>query len=112
VTTIPFPGKAATLTYTADSEPTTDTSKWPRIKVTVKKDGEPIYEYGRNYSMMKTFHPFHWWDKEEQRWHDYALISPEYTTFQVLDLESLEIVAKRGYETREWREGEEALYRE
>lgn len=72
-------------------------SGWPRGEVVVEAlangEWQEVYRYTRNYSMRKTFHPFR--QLQDGRWHDYALISPRYTSFEVLDLESGEVVASR-----------------
>jgi len=78
--------------------------EWPRGKVQLTKDDEVIYEYTRNYSFMDTFEPFRQWNGE--RWHNYALISPRYSTFSVLDLETAEVIAERPYPQRNWFTGE------
>jgi hypothetical protein len=56
---------------------------------------EDIFEYDRNYSMMKTFEPFR--QLKNGVWHDYALISTRYTRFEVLDLEARSIIATCPY---------------
>lgn len=56
---------------------------------------EPIYEYHRNYSMLDTFEPFRWWDEDKEIWRHLALIAPSYYSFQVLDLDNREIIAKK-----------------
>lgn len=93
--------------YTAEANKTSDPEKWPHTHVQVfhhAPDGTKtqVYEYGRNYSMMKTFEPFRQW--KDGVWHYYALISPFYTSFEVLDLESGEVIAKRPMPTitQEW----------
>lgn len=71
---------------------------WDHTRVDVYREahgGELIYSYERNYPMALTFEPFRQYRDGE--WHDYALISPEYTRFQVLDLESCTIVAKEPF---------------
>lgn len=69
---------------------------WPQLTVKVFRieDGEDVQvaEYDRNYSMRKTFEPFA--QKQEDGWHDYALISTDYMSLAVLDLESGEIIAE------------------
>lgn len=86
--------------YTAQYDPNPGNG-WRKGKVTVFRDGQPIYTYERNYSMLKTFEPFRQL-QFDGKWHEYALISPRYTTFQVLDLEKLEVVAERPYPQRDW----------
>lgn len=75
------------------SEPRT----WTQVEVAVydleHNENEPIYTYHRNYSFLKTFEPFRIWVEEENRWRNFALISPEYVSFKVLDLDTKEIVA-------------------
>lgn len=69
---------------------------WPQLTVKVFRIEDAgdvqVAEYDRNYSMMKTFEPFA--QKQEGGWHDYALISTDYMSLAVLDLESGEIIAK------------------
>lgn len=91
---------------------------WPRGPVNVyriEEDGSEtvVTTYTRNYSMLKTFEPFA--QKQGDTWHDYALISPDYTSLSVLDLESGEIIAEEQPEvvTKEqaakskfWKEGD------
>lgn len=92
--------KAIRHRYKAVTERTSGDKEWPKGHVQITKDDEVVYEYDRNYSFMKTFEPFRQWNGE--RWHNYALISPRYTTYQVLDLETYEVVAERGYPQRDW----------
>jgi len=47
--------------------------------------------------MMKTFEPFRQF--KDNVWHDYALISTQYTRFEVVDLEIGKIVATEAYPT-------------
>lgn len=65
---------------------------WDSTLVKVYRGETQVAEYLRHYAMMRTFEPFQQWDGE--RWHEYALISPEYTRTSVLDLESGEVVAE------------------
>jgi len=67
-----------------------------------EEKGKVVYEYDRNYSMMKTFEPFR--QLQNGVWRDYALISPQYTRFEVVDLESGTVVAVEPYPTitQEW----------
>ncbi len=69
---------------------------WPQLTVKVFRIEETgdvqVAEYERNYNMRKTFEPFS--QKQEGRWHDYALISSDYTSLAVLDLESGVIIAE------------------
>lgn len=60
--------------------------------ITVHDNGKEIYEYRRNYGFLKTFEPFRWWNDEKSRWEYYALISPIYTGFQLLNLTDITIV--------------------
>lgn len=78
--------------------------EWPRARVEVLKDGAVIYTYDRNYAMLNTFHPFRQFKDGE--WRNYALISPRYTTYAVLDLQTLEIIATRGYPQVPWIKNE------
>ena len=82
--------------YTVKYE--TDQTGWSRTKVsvynTMYSTTEPIYEYGRNYDMLNTFEPFRLWDEDKEQWRNFALISPKYTNFEVLDLDNKEIIAK------------------
>lgn len=87
-----------------------DESKWPRTRVEVLENGEPIYTYDRNYGMIHTFHAFRQF--KDGVWRNYALISPKYSTYSVLDLQTLEIIATRGYPQRDWyRSGEYDQYK-
>lgn len=68
------------------------------VKISRYVDGQlkPVFEYVRNYrSMYDTFHPFR--QLQDGVWYDYALISPEYTRFAVVDLQKQEIVAVLPY---------------
>lgn len=47
--------------------------------------------------MLETFEPFRLWDSSQERWRNFALISPKYTNFEVLDLDSHEIIARNPY---------------
>ena len=69
-----------------------------KVKIVDKKTNKNIYEYNRNYSFLKTFEPFRILD-ENNTWRHYALISPEYTTFQLIDLDSRKFVAENPYPT-------------
>lgn len=89
--------------YTAESEKTSGPKQWSRIHVRVfyhAVDGTKtqVYEFDRNYSLMGTFEPFR--QLKAGTWRYYALISPSYSTFQVLDLETFQIVATRPYPQR------------
>jgi len=86
--------------YTAEYSAANKEREWPYGRVFVKRDGETIYEYDRRYLFMQTFEPFR--QLQGEGWHEYALISRAYTTFEVLDLESLEVVAKRPYPQYPW----------
>lgn len=86
--------------YTAKAEKVSEPDKWTKILVKVFRDEEVIYEYGRNYSFLRTFEPFR--QLQGDHWHDYAIISPQYSTFQILDLESGKVVAERPYPQRPW----------
>lgn len=82
--------------YTVEYE--TDNKGWSQTDVKVfdneHSTTEPIYEYHRNYSMLQTFEPFRLWDDQLEKWRNFALIAPQYTNFQVLDLDNKEIIAK------------------
>lgn len=90
------------------TEHETDNNGWGKTHARVfdkkKSTITPIYEYDRNYSsMLKTFEPFRMWDEKQQRWRNFALISPRYTSFEVLDLDTAEIIAtKPAQETETW----------
>lgn len=86
--------------YTAVATVTSEPRSWSKCRVDIFDSGELIYSYDRNYSFMRTFEPFRQWDGES--WHNYALISPRYSTFQVLDLESRSVIAERPYPQRPW----------
>lgn len=82
--------------YTVEYE--TDNKGWSTANVRVfdneHSTTEPIYEYHRNYSMLRTFEPFRLWDDQLEKWRNFALIAPKYTNFQVLDLDNRTIIAK------------------
>lgn len=82
--------------YTVKTE--TNNTGWSKTNVKVfdneHSTTEPIYEYHRNYSMLNTFEPFRLWDDLQEKWRNFALIAPQYTNFQVLDLDNKEIIAK------------------
>lgn len=83
--------------YTFRQEKKEEPGKWRTTTVIVEQhneDGtvEDIYTYERNYAMYKTFEPFR--QLKDGVWHDYALISPSYVSFEVLDLEKREVIAK------------------
>lgn len=102
-TKLPVPpdnDKPLTERYTYVIVPKSGVGEWPRTRVAVLKDGETIYTYDRNYSMLHTFHPFRQFKDGE--WRNYALISPQYSTYAVLDLQTLEIIATRGYPQVPW----------
>lgn len=72
-------------------------NQWGRNDVTIYKlddEGErqDIYNYTRNYSMLKTFMPFRQY--KNGVWHDYALISSNYMSLEVVDLEAGTVIAK------------------
>lgn len=77
----------------------TNNKGWAKTHVKVfdrnSSTTEPIYEYDRNYSMLKTFDPFRVWDDEKETWRHMALISPSYMNFEVLDLDENIIIAKK-----------------
>lgn len=101
--TLPEPpdnDKPLTERYTHVVVPRSGEKEWPRTRVEVRKDGEAIYTYDRNYAMLNTFHPFRQFKDGE--WRNYALISPQYSTYSVLDLQTLEIIATRAYPQRDW----------
>jgi hypothetical protein len=83
--------------YTFRLDKKEEPGKWPTTTVIVEQhneDGtvEDIYTYERNYAMYRTFEPFR--QLKDGVWHDYALISPRYVSFEVLDLEKREVIAK------------------
>ena len=63
------------------------------VKIIDKKENRTVYEYERNYSFLETFEPFRILD-EADTWHHFGLISPQYTTFQLIDLDSGKLVAE------------------
>lgn len=96
--------------YTFDTETVeTKPGAWNTLIVTVYRNTpagkEKIFSYPRNYSMMKTFEPFR--QLKDGVWKDYALISTEYTRFEVADLETGEIIAVESYPaiSQEWLDG-------
>lgn len=78
---------------------THETKGWAKthVKVFDKNISEtkPIYEYDRNYSMLRTFDPFRIWDEKQETWRHMALISPFYVSFELLDLDEHKIIAKK-----------------
>jgi hypothetical protein len=70
-----------------------ESSGWPKGTVSVYRKGEesPIFEYSRNYALMKTFEPFR--QLRNGVWSDYALISQRYTKLDVLDLQTGTVIA-------------------
>lgn len=86
--------------YTAKVDIITEPKSWQKVHVSIIKHDEDgtedvIFEYDRNYAMMKTFEPFR--QLKNNVWHDYALISTEYTRFEVVDLEKGQIIATESY---------------
>lgn len=82
--------------YRLAERPEEQRTGWPQARVIVEEhheDGtvEDIYTYDRNYSMMRTFEPFR--QLHDGVWTDYALISPRYTRFEVLNLNTRQIQA-------------------
>lgn len=99
--TAPDPAVDIRRRYTVEHSQTTTDKEWPRSLVrvydTLKEEGDDlVYEYKRNYSFLHTFEPFRQWQGD--KWHDYALISPSYVNYEVLDLETGQVVAKRDSE--------------
>lgn len=75
--------------YTAETENVSEPNSWTRLRVTIwynAPDGSKIeaYTYDRNYSMLNSFMPFRQY--KDGVWRDYAIISPNYTTFEVIEL--------------------------
>lgn len=75
---------------------------WPRPTVIIElnhEDGskEDIYTYERNFSMRNTFEAFR--QLKDGLWREYALISSNYTSFEVLDLATRKIIAKEAVPT-------------
>lgn len=98
----PPPYKNIHKTFTAEVAPDSYDNGWPKGLVKIQKhneDGsiETVLEYVRNYAFYKTFEPFQQF--KNGKWTAYALISPEYSDYQVVNLETGEVVATRGYET-------------
>lgn len=89
-------------------EPKSGEPEWPRTRVLVKENGVGVHVYDRNYSMLSTFEPFRQYNADTDTWHEYALISPQYSTYEVIDLVTFDTIAKRGYPQRAWRDGEYA----
>ena len=58
-----------------------------RVHVDIHDGDRIVGSYDRDYAMLRTFEPF----RQGER--DYALISPQYTTTAVMDLQTGEIVA-------------------
>lgn len=61
----------------------------PSTKITVLDNGEPVHEFLRNL-YAAPFEPFRQF--RDGAWFNYALISPEYTKFAVLDLQTYEVI--------------------
>lgn len=93
--------------YRVESETTSEPKKWTKLHIKIFRtaDDSLVYEFGRNYSNA-LFEPFQQY--QDGVWHDYALISPSYTTFQVLDLESGSVIAERGFPL--WKQSQEEYY--
>jgi len=74
---------------------------WNYNQITVTRneaDGSTtqVYEYIRKYSAMShTFEPFR--QLRDGKWTDYALVSSDYTRFEVVNLETGKIVAQEQY---------------
>lgn len=67
---------------------------WAHIHVEVidvSDGGRVVGSYDRNYSMLRTFHPFR--QLRDGQWNPYALISPRYVRTSVMDLTIGEIIA-------------------
>ena len=100
MTLYPVPSRPIREIYTAVPETVSEPQSWEKIRVSVYRsdaDGAKtkIAEYGRNYSMLKTFEPFR--QLRDGQWHDYALISDRYTRLAVIDLETGIIAATEAY---------------
>jgi hypothetical protein len=103
-------------------EVTVTNEGWTKVHVDVmRNDGlnedgtekwTKVAEYDRNYSMLKTFEPFQ--QLQDGRWRHYALISTRYTRFEVLDLQSGDIVAVQPYPKadKRYEEMTEGKYKE
>jgi hypothetical protein len=94
---------------------------WPGSKVTVERNNDDgsiddVYVYRRNYSMMNTFEPFR--HLSNGVWGDYALISPQYVRFEVLNLQTGTIVAVEQYpkvtveDHERWKQSDRKYFRE
>lgn len=98
--TYPAPSRPIREIYTAVPETVSEPKTWEKVRVSIYRndvDGTKtkIAEYGRNYSMLKTFEPFR--QLRDGEWHDYALISDRYTRLAVVDLETGTIAATESY---------------
>lgn len=62
-----------------------------QITVSVTGPHDTIWTFDRNYSFMRTFEPFRQF--RDGIWHEYALISPNYSTTSVMDLADGTILA-------------------
>lgn len=62
------------------------------VKIWDRQEERLVHEYTRNYSFLQTFEPLRLWREEAEEWGHYALISPHYTGFQLLNLDSGEVV--------------------
>lgn len=65
---------------------------WNKVLVKVFDSGDLIFEYTRNYSMLKTFEPFRVWDEVGLEWRNFALVSPNYTATSLLDLDKRKLL--------------------
>lgn len=86
--------------YTIETESVNAPGTWEKTKVSVYRhsaDGTKtkVGEYGRNYSMLRTFEPFRQY--KNGIWKNYALISTSYTRLSVMDLSTGEIIAVEEY---------------
>lgn len=105
------PKRKASEEYSVSAEPIDNgPGVWNSNGVTIWRESEngtktPVFEYVRNYGLGRTFEPFR--QLQDGVWKDYALISSEYTRFEVVDLDKGEIVAVEPYPTitQEWLDG-------
>ena len=88
VPSLPIPRERYSIAVEVTRSTTTGERAFPRAVHVDIRDGERVVaSYDRNYAMLRTFEPFRQGDR------DYALISPDYTATNVVDLQTGQIVA-------------------
>lgn len=102
---VPPPAHHPNDQYKITATPLSKPDEWGRYEVEVRdvmqkdpdgsENGKLVFTYRRNYDMMKTFAPFR--QLRDGVWRDYALISTNYTRFEVADLQEGKIIATQDY---------------